>query len=103
MDIDHIIRLCSEDCIQWSLHVLKRMRERKISSDEIIGCIRSGRIIEEYPDDRPLPSCLIYGVVNNRSLHTVVGIGDEYVSVITAYEPDPDEWKSDLITRKEPK
>lgn len=103
MDIDLIKRLCGEDRIQWSLHALKRMRERKISADEIIDCIKSGEIIEEYPDDRPLPSCLIFGIVDKRKLHTVVGSDENYLSVITAYEPDPEEWKPDFKTRKEPK
>ena len=77
------------------------MRERRITSDEVIGCIQSGEIIEEYPDDRPLPSCLVFGTVENRNLHTVLGSDTEYISVITAYEPDPEEWESDLKTRKE--
>ncbi len=102
MNIDHIKRLCNDDCIQWSLHALKRMRERKITSDEVVGCIQNGGIIEEYPDDRPLPSCLIYGVAKSRRLHTVVGCGDQSISIITAYDPDPDEWETDFITRKEP-
>lgn len=101
MNIEVIRKSCAEDNIQWSLHALKRMRERKITSSEIISCIENGDIIEEYPDDRPLPSCLIYGVVTNRNLHTVVGIGKNYISIITAYEPDSQEWKSDFKTRKE--
>ena len=102
LNIEHIRQLCIDDNIQWSRHSLKRMRERKISSDEVIDCIQSGEIIEEYPDDRPLPSCLIYGIVEMRNLHTVVGSGQEYISIITAYEPDPQEWESDFKTRKEP-
>ena len=102
MNIESIRRLCDADSIQWSLHALKRMRERRITSDEVIGCIQTGEIIEEYPDDRPLPSCLIYGVVMTRNLHTVVGSSDTLISIITAYEPDPDEWDPDFKTRKEP-
>lgn len=101
MNIESIRRLCEPNSIQWSLHALKRMRERRITSDEVIGCIQTGEIIEEYPDDRPLPSCLIYGVVVTRNLHTVVGSSDTMISIITAYEPDPDEWEPDFKTRKE--
>ena len=103
MNIDHIRRLCVEDRMQWSLHALKRMRERKITSYEVINCIQQGEIIEEYPDDRPLPSCLIFGVAVQRKLHTVVGCGDDYISIITAYEPDASEWEPDYKTRKEQK
>lgn len=103
MKIETIKKLCSEDRIQWSLHAIKRMRERKITSNEVISCIQVGEIIEEYPDDRPLPSCLIYGVVKQRTLHTVVGSDETHIAIITAYEPNTDEWEDDLKTRKESK
>lgn len=101
MMINRIQHLCSKNSIQWSLHALKRMRKRKITSDEVINCIQNGEIIEEYPDDRPLPSCLVLGMADKRILHIVVGCGDEYISIITAYEPDITEWEPDFKTRKE--
>ena len=103
MKIESIRHCCDIDNIQWSLHSLKRMRERKITSDEVIACIISGEFIEEYPNDRPLPSCLIYGIVDVKNIHTVVGDGDTFITIITTYEPDPEEWESDFKTRKESK
>lgn len=32
-----------------------------LSFDEIYFSVLHGEIIREYPDDRPYPSCLIYG------------------------------------------
>lgn len=61
-----------------------------------------GEIIENYPDDFPHPSCLIYGyTINDRSvIHVVVSCNGENVEIITAYFPDSDEFENDLKTRK---
>lgn len=61
-----------------------------------------GEIIENYPDDFPHPSCLIYGyTINDRSvIHVVVSCNGENVGIITVYFPDSDEFENDLKTRK---
>ena len=61
-----------------------------------------GEIIENYPDDFPHPSCLIYGyTINDRSvIHVVVSCNGENVGIITSYFPDSDEFENDLKTRK---
>lgn len=61
-----------------------------------------GEIIENYPDDFPHPSCLIYGyTINDRSvIHVAVSCNGENVGIITAYFPDSDEFENDLKTRK---
>jgi hypothetical protein len=38
-----------------------RLRERGIKRADVINCIQSGEIIEQYLDDMPFPSCLILG------------------------------------------
>ena len=64
--------------------------------------ILNGEIIEEYEEDYPYPSCLVYGVtLNNKVLHIVCGIGDIDLWIITAYYPDDLEWEKDLRTMKE--
>ncbi|MCL2052306.1 MAG: DUF4258 domain-containing protein [Lachnospiraceae bacterium] len=67
-----------------------------------MSCIYEGKIIENYPDDFPYPSCLIYGhAINLRVIHVVIGSDREYIFVITAYEPDAIRFEDDLKTRKE--
>ena len=62
----------------------------------------SGEIIEEYPEDYPYPSCLVFGyTLQNRTLHVVVGIGETKLWLITAYQPDPEQWSEDFKKRKE--
>lgn len=51
-------------------------------------------IVEEYPDDKYSPSCLIFGFTQtNRPLHLQVSTQESaIVKIITIYEPDPNQW-----------
>ena len=52
-------------------HAVRRMFERSISIAEVKSALASGRIIEDYPDDTPYPSCLWLGYAGRRPLHIV--------------------------------
>ena len=81
-------------------HASQRGVQRGISSSEIEEAVISGEVIEDYPDDKYGPSCLIFGKTNsNRVLHIQVSYPPN-VKVITLYEPSSDEWESDWKTRK---
>ena len=83
-------------------HGRKRLFERNIRLWDVMSVIEFGEIIEQYPDDTPFPSCLILGTTpKGRHLHTVVSLDGEWIYLITAYEPDPNEWESDMMTRRE--
>ena len=61
----------------------------------------SGEIIEDYPEDKYGPSCLIYGITREgRILHVQCSI--EPVWIITAYDPtlSPEEWEKDFKRRR---
>ena len=79
----------------------EKLRERKISADDVEEAIGAGAIIEDYPDDPRGPSCLILGRSGGRPLHIVCGrLEEQRILIITAYEPDPDEWEPDWRTRR---
>ncbi|MBI4373539.1 MAG: DUF4258 domain-containing protein [Deltaproteobacteria bacterium] len=67
----------------------------EITEAEIKETLTNGEIIESYPKDRPVPSCLIYGdTKKGRHLHIVCTplLDEETLVIITVYEPDPDKW-----------
>lgn len=77
---------------RFSDHAVKRMIERNIDRREVEQAILNGEIIEEYPDDKYSPSCLIYGRTGQgRPLHVQVSLPPKVV-IITVYEPDPVDW-----------
>lgn len=102
MILDTIKQLCKECKIKWSAHAAARIRERGLNREDILRCITEGEVIEDYPEDFPHPSCLIYGyAVDERIIHVVAGCDEEYVYIITAYVPNLEKFESDLKTRKE--
>lgn len=101
MDIADLQKLCDDEAIRWTGHVLKRLLQRGISQDDVIQAIQSGEIIENYPGDYPYPSCLLLGnEAAGAPLHVCCGQGPDELWMITAYHPNPDEWEADLKTRK---
>jgi hypothetical protein len=102
MDIKEIQKFYNQSKIKWSQHCLERMQERDISRNDVKNCIINGEIIEEYPEDFPNPSCLIFGyTTNNKIIHVVFGKDENYIWIITAYFPNEKIFGIDLKTRKE--
>lgn len=87
--------------IALTKHARERLAERNITVDDVIRGIETGEIIKQYEDDKPLPSCLILGFsVNNKYIHIVLSNDEEYIYLITAYYPNPEQWEDDFKTRK---
>jgi hypothetical protein len=94
--IADVQKLCNNETIVLTEHLLARMRQRGIKYDDLKQTIRSGEIIEQYPTDYPFPSCLISSV----DLHIVCSIGESVLYIITAYRPSDEKWEKDGKTRR---
>lgn len=101
LDIKTIRKYIATRKIEWTKHCLKRLNQRNILTIDIKMAINNGKIIEYYLDDYPYPSCLILGNgTTERTLHIVCGISSERLYIITAYNPDTDNWEDDMETRR---
>lgn len=91
----------ARDLFEFSRHAVDRTILRHISVLEIREVIAAGEIIEDYPDDKYGPSCLILGFTQaNRPLHIQCSYPSRpLVKVITLYEPDPNEWTDFRVRR----
>jgi Domain of unknown function (DUF4258) len=87
---------------EFTRHAFKRAVERNISELEIIQAGENVIMIEDYPDDKYSPSCLLLGVtISGRALHLQVSRMDsDLLKIITIYEPNKNEW-IDYKTRRE--
>lgn len=84
----------------FTAHASDRAVARGIASHEVEEAILNGEVIEDYPEDKYGPSCLIFGITKGgRALHIQVSYPPE-VKVITVYEPSPDEWDESLRIRQ---
>ena len=91
----------NEGHYRFTIHAFERCVERNISPIEINEVILSGEIIEEYPQDKYGPSCLIYGTTKKgRRIHVHCSV--DPVWIITAYDPtlNPEEWDKDYKRRQ---
>ncbi|MBN4073275.1 DUF4258 domain-containing protein [Mariprofundus ferrooxydans] len=87
----------------WSYHVNMRMRERGISRDMVLKSEESFELIESYPEDKYLPSYLVYAVQHdNQVFHVLfaVDVEEKHVRVITVYYPNAMQWRNDLKARR---
>ena len=78
----------------FSRHALRRAIERNISEREVRQAGAQATIIENYPDDKYSPSCLLLGfTAAGRPLHIQASLADnQVVRIVTLYEPNPNEW-----------
>lgn len=77
---------------RYSDHAVKKMISRNIDRKETEDAVSAGEIIEEYPDDKYSPSCLVYGKTKaGRDIHVQLSLPPSVV-IITVYEPEEAEW-----------
>jgi Domain of unknown function (DUF4258) len=90
------------DEFELSKHAVDQSILRSIRVQEIRDAIANGRIIEDYPNDKYGPSCLIFGVTEaGRIIHVQCSYPTRsLIKVVTIYEPDPDRWNDDFTTRR---
>ena len=72
-----------------------RKKIHNLSFDEIFNTVFQGEIIEDYPDDKPYPSCLVFGeTFKKEPVHSVWAYNknNKWVVLITVYRPDPRLW-----------
>jgi hypothetical protein len=84
-----------------SRHAFIRIGERNISELEVREAGTDARMIEDYPDDKYAPSCLLLGFTRaGRPLHMQVALADTpMLRIITIYEPNPGEWVDYSVRR----
>ena len=82
------------NAFEFSQHAVDQTILRHISVQEIREAIGNGKVIEDYPDDKYGPSCLILGfAANGKAIHLQCSYPSRpLIKIITVYEPDPNEW-----------
>ena len=86
---------------ELSQHAVDQSIIRRITVRELREAIARGKVIEDYPDDKYRPSCLVFGVTErDRPLHIHCSHPSRLLlKIVTLYEPDADLW-IDFETRR---
>jgi hypothetical protein len=79
-----------------------RLKERSIPRTHILESTNEYEMIEAYPDDKYLPSYLVYSRHKSRIFHILfaVDVAGDHVRIVTAYYPAPQEWDKKLKKRR---
>ena len=95
IDINDIIEAIRTNRVRISDHADEETAADQLLFDEIFLSVLQGEIIEDYPTDKPYPSCLIYGqTFSGEPVHSVWAYNAEnqWAVLITVYRPDPNRW-----------
>jgi len=86
---------------EFTQHAVDQSILRRILVQEFREAVANAEIIEDYPNDKYGPSCLILGFTQaGRPLHIQCSYPSRpLIKVITLYEPDPKSWV-DLRVRR---
>ena len=79
------------------------MVEENIELKEVLEAVATAQVIENYPEHRRGPCCLLNGQTERgRPLHIVCTTAQPSLIIITAYEPRPPKWVTPTQRRQEP-
>ena len=105
MDVDTLdfIKSCiRRRRIRWTYHVNMRLKGRFIPREAILSTADTYEIIEQYSEDKYLPSYLVYAEYKGQIIHAQIAtdLEDDNVTIVTVYKPSPDKWEKDYKTRR---
>ena len=95
MDIEEIGSAIRDSRVRITDHADEEAANDGLSLDEVFSSALRGEVIEDYPQDRPYPSCLIFGRnAPGKPIHSVWAYNPEsqWAVLITVYRPDPGRW-----------
>lgn len=100
--LEFIQRCVRERKILWTYHVQMRLKGRTLSREALLQAVGTFEIIESYPEDKYLPSYLVFCRSQDGTVHVQVAtdVAGDNVRIVTVYRPSADEWKADLKTRR---
>lgn len=100
--LDFIRRCISEGRILWTYHVNMRLESRSIPRTAIVSSREYYEIIEQYPQDKYLPSYLVRSEYKGKVLHILfaVDVEADRIRIITSYHPAPEEWDEGFRVRR---
>ena len=95
MEIENLIQAIRAGRVRVTDHADEEAQADRLVLDEIYFSVFNGEIIEDYPSDKPFPSCLVYGrTFHDDPVHSVWAYNyqNRWAVLITVYRPDPARW-----------
>lgn len=95
MDIETIREAIRGHRVRVSDHADEEAAADALFLADVYHSVLQGEVIEDYPGDRPYPSCLVFGpTLGGAAIHSVWAYNEQngWAVLITVYRPDPKRW-----------
>jgi hypothetical protein len=97
-----LVRIAAAKHILFTPHAIRQMSrpQRMITEADVETVVTQGILVEDYPEDERGHSCLLLGTgAGERPVHVVCSPKEDYLTIITAYLPNPAQWSPDFTRR----
>lgn len=95
VQLDDVIEAVLNNRVRITDRADEEAQADSLGFSEIYFSVLHGEIIEDYPNGKSFPSCLIYGeTFSGESVHSVWAYNpaNRWAVLITVYRPDPQRW-----------
>lgn len=95
MNIEDIISAIRDGRVRITDHADEEAVDDGLTFDQVYFSVMHGEVIEGYPDDKPYPSCLVFGrSFSGDPIHSVWAYNPQnlWTVLVTVYRPDPKRW-----------
>jgi len=95
VEIENIRAAIESQKIKVTDHADEEAVDDRLTLTEVLQSVQTGEIIEDYPTDKPYPSCLVFGKnEDDNPIHSVwaYNVSNGWAVLITVYRPDPTRW-----------
>ena len=93
MDLAEIKEAIQTGRVRITDHAYEEANADRLKFDEIYFSVLNGAVIEQYQDDWPFPSILVFGQsFAGNPIHSVWAYNqkNQWAVLVTVYRPDPD-------------
>jgi hypothetical protein len=92
---DRLFFQAQREYVRVTMHAHQEMVEEDIVLDDVLRVLHQARVVENYPEHKRGPCCLVHGQNSTgRDLHVVCTTSLDIATIITVYEPKPPKWKN---------
>ena len=96
MDLEELKLAISLENYRISAHAINEAIEDNLEVKTVVKSLNvsESEIIEDYPDGKPLPCCLVLSNTDTFPIHTVWAYDKitKKCILVTVYKPDPAKW-----------
>jgi uncharacterized protein DUF4258 len=99
--LDRIRAQAASGTVRLTQHAHQEMVDENITLAELLEALDTGEVLEDYPEHRRGPCCLLNGRTHGgRPLHIVCTTTVSVLIIITAYEPKLPKWMTPTQRRQ---